>query len=284
MMDAAPEPRDEREDEQAAVWNGAAGQGWVAMQDVLDRTYEPLQDLLVEAVCAGARGPVLDVGCGTGGTTSALARRLGAGAECTGIDISAPMVVAARSRVAREGVAASFIAADAQRHPFRPASFDAIASRFGVMFFDDPAAAFANLRSATSRGGALRAIVWRSAEENPFMTTAERAAPPAVRIPAREPDGPGQFAFADERRVRSILEQAGWGGVDVQPIDVPCAFGEVHLLPYLAHLGPLARALAHADEATRARVVAAVRPAFDAYVDGTEVRFTAACWLVAASA
>lgn len=274
----------ETDDRQAALWNGAGGRGWVEMQKVLDQLFEPLEDLLVEAVCTRGAGPVLDVGCGTGGTTLAIARQLDTKGGCTGIDVSEPMVAVATSRAEQEGVRAHFVRADAQRHRFEPASFDMIVSRFGVMFFDDFVQAFANLRTAAREGGALRFIVWRSAAENPFMTTAERAAAPLVAIPAREPGAPGQFALADRQRVGALLEQGGWGGIDIEPIDVACTLPEKDLLGYLMRLGPLGRTLADRDASTRARVAEAVRPAFDPYVDGSEVCFTAACWMVGAQA
>lgn len=279
-MDGIPETNDA----QVALWNGPSGRAWVDSQEILDRLFEPLEDLLVEAVTTGPAGRVLDVGCGTGATTLAMARQLGAAGDCTGIDLSEPMVEVARSRAAQDDVRARFLQADAQRHPFEPASFDMITSRFGVMFFDDFVQAFANLRSATKEGGSLRLIVWRSAEENPFMTTAERAAVPLITLPAREPGAPGQFALADAQRVRTILEESGWHDIDVLPIDIGCTMPEKGLVTYLTRLGPLGRALADADTSTRTRIAEAVRPAFDPYVDGSEVRFTAACWTIGASA
>src|SRR5690349_15766118 len=124
-------------DEQATLWNGPAGRAWVDAQEPLDQMFQPFEDLLVAAIAAGSGGRVLDVGCGTGSTTLAVARRLGPTGRCKGIDISEPMLAAARARAAREGVPASFIRADAQVHAFAPASFDMIISRFGVMFFED---------------------------------------------------------------------------------------------------------------------------------------------------
>jgi SAM-dependent methyltransferase len=279
-MDAARSSRDE----QAARWRGPSGNAWVDRQDVLDAMFQPVEDLLVAAVPAGRRH-VLDVGCGTGGTTVAVARRLGATGRCVGIDISDPMIAAARTRAERAGVRASFVHANAQDHAFAPDTFDAVISRFGVMFFDDPAGAFANLRRAATGDAELRFIAWRSAEENPFMTTAERAAAPLLPgLPARRPDEPGQFAFADAARVQRTLEESGWGGVDVRPMDVACAFPEAELIGYFTALGPVGVALAGEDAETRVRVIDAVRPAFDPFVDGDDVRFTAACWLVAARA
>ncbi|MFD3616291.1 class I SAM-dependent methyltransferase [Streptomyces sp. NPDC058676] len=272
-------------DEQAARWNGPAAHAWVESQAVLDDMLRPFEDLLVEAVLAEQGRHVLDVGCGTGGTTLAVARRLGADGRCVGIDISEPMVTAARARAEREGTQASFVRADAQDHMFEPAGFDIVMSRFGVMFFQDSVRAFTNLRRAARDDARLRFITWRGPAENPFMTTAERAAAPLLpNLPARQPDEPGQFAFADPDRVHRILEESGWTGIDIRPVDVDCTLPERELVGYFTRLGPVSRVLPATDEQTRARVVETVRAAFDTYVRGTEVRFTAACWMVGARA
>jgi len=271
------------DDEQAALWRGRSGQAWVELQAVLDQMFKPFEALLVEAVSAGSGTRVLDIGCGTGSTTLAVARLFGASSGCVGIDISDPMIDVARVRAEREGTPASFIRADAQTHAFEAASFDMIISRFGVMFFDDPVRAFANLRRAATDDARLRVIAWRSAAENPFMTTAERAAAPLLpNIPARRPDMPGQFAFADQGRVYRILEESGWTEIDIRPIDVACILPEKELVRYLTRLGPLSGVLHEADDETRARLIDTVRPAFDPYVHGADVRFTAACWMVSA--
>lgn len=266
---------------QAALWNGRSGRAWIDAQAVLDRLFKPFEDRLAEAARRGAWGRVLDVGCGTGGTTIALARQLGAGSRCTGIDISAPMIAIARSRAARDGAMADFVCGDAQTHALPPAAFDAIVSRFGVMFFERPAVAFANLRRAAREGAVLHLFAWRGAAENPFMTTAERAAAPLLPgLPPRRPDGPGQFSFADRDRVAALLEAGGWQEVEVQALDVPCVLPEPELVDYFTRLGPVGGFLQEADASTRTRVVETVRPAFDPYVQGAEVRFTAACWLI----
>ena len=273
------------DNEQMALWNGRAGRAWVESQALLDQMFKPFEDLLAEVARAGSWRRVLDVGCGTGGTTLAVARQLGAKGHCTGIDISEPMIAAARARARQEDTMASFIRADAQTHAFAPASFDMIISRLGVMFFDNPVVAFANLRRAASDDAGLRCLAWRSAAENPFMTTAERAAAPLLPdLPARQPGAPGQFAFADRHRVASILEESGWAAIDIQPIDVECTLPEKALTGYLTRLGPVGLILEDADERTRAQVIDTVRAAFDPYVRGDEVRYTAACWMVSARA
>jgi SAM-dependent methyltransferase len=280
MKDARPP-----ENEQHALWNGPAAQAWIDTRDLLDATLRPFEDLLVEAVLASGGGHVLDVGCGTGSTTLAIARRIGQAGRAIGLDISDPMIAVARDRAANEGSAAALIAADAESHRFEPPRFDAIVSRFGVMFFADPVRAFANLRLAARKDAALTCIVWRSAGENPFMTTAEHAAAPLLaNIPPRRTDGPGQFAWADDGKVARILGDSGWSGIAIEPLDVTCAFPQSELDRYVTRLGPLGPIFREAEEPTRGRVIDTVRTAFAPFVHGDEVRFTAACWRVRATA
>lgn len=272
-------------DDQARRWNGTSGRAWVDAQDILDGMFRPVEELLATTVPAGGAHRVLDVGCGTGGTTVAIARRLGAGGTVVGIDISTPMLAAARRRASLAGAPADFVRADAEDHAFEPGRFDVIVSRFGVMFFADPVRAFANLRSAGRPEARLRVIAWRGPADNPFMTAAERAVAPALpELPVRRPDGPGQFAFGDERRVRDILDGAGWSAVEVTPLDVDCDFPEADLIPYLTRLGPVGAALEDADAAARERITRLARAAFDPFVHGDRVRFRAACWDIRAVA
>ncbi len=271
--------------DQKTRWNGTAGNAWIEMQEILDGMFKPFEELLVDAVVSRRSGRVLDVGCGTGGTTLAVARAVGANGACTGIDISAPMIEAARARAIAQGSAARFICADAQSHDLESASIDLIVSRFGVMFFDDPVAAFGNLRRAAKPKAKLTLIVWRSAADNPFMTTAEFAAVSILPgMPLREPNAPGQFAFADPVRVGAILQASGWADIDLQPVDVVCAMPESELKTYFTRFGVIAPLLREADDATRRRVIPTVRAAFEPYVHGGHVRFTSACWMVNASA
>ena len=270
---------------QMRLWNGGRGRAWVEMQAVVDRMFKPLEDMLLDALTAGSAGRVLDVGCGTGATTLAVAQAIGGQGRCIGIDISEPMIAAARSRAGREGSTARFICADAQTYGFEPAGFDAIVSRIGIMFFDNPIKAFANLRHAAVEDAALHFVAWRGPEENPFMTVAERAAAPFLpHVAARRPGAPGQFAFAQKGRVRRILQESGWAGIDIRPVDDLCTLPEKELVQYFTRLGPLGQIIDEADDRTRTRVIETVRAAFDPYVDGDEVRFTAACWMVGARA
>ncbi len=267
----------------AKVWNGSGGQGWAAAESAVDAMFAPFDDLLVDGIRAGER--VLDIGCGTGATTLAASRA--AGCPGAGVDTSAPMIAAARARAAREksdGATAQFIRADAETYVFAP-EFDVLLSRFGVMFFADPVRAFANLRRATKHNARLRFAAWRGMAENPFMIAAEHAAAPLLPgLAPRLPDAPGQFAFADDNRVRSILMDGGWKGIDITAVDIECRFPESELVTYLTWMGPVGRALQPMDAQTRARVIETVRAAFEPYVRDGEARFIAACWMVNAHA
>jgi SAM-dependent methyltransferase len=280
-----PETHQPNRDE-AARWNESSGPIWVELQEVLDRMLAPFEARLIEEAFPGEGGRVLDIGCGAGATTLVMARRLGPTGLCLGVDISAPLLAAANARAAAEGlVSAAFVQADAQTYAFEPESFDAVISRFGVMFFDAPEAAFANIRRAARRRAKLTFVAWRSPAENPFMTAAARAAAPLLpTVPTPNPDAPGQFAFADGDRVRRILDVSGWADIDVCPLDVPSSVAENDLLAYITKLGPVGAALRDASESTRARTIEVVRAAFDPYVQDGAARFTAACWLVSARA
>jgi SAM-dependent methyltransferase len=269
--------------DQHARWNDRAGRSWAELGDLLDRLLEPFVPLLLEEVEPVAGRRILDVGCGAGALTLAAAER---GADALGVDISAPLVEAARRRAEKSATGrAGFVNADAQIYPFDPKSFDALISRFGVMFFADPAAAFRNLRSAVRPGGGLACLAWRGAAENDFMTAAERAVadilPP---LPGRVENAPGQFGFADAARVRSILAGGGWGDVELRPVDVECRLTEVELGIYARRMGPVADLLPSLDEAARSEVERRLDAAFRVFVRDGEASFTAACWMVTARA
>lgn len=269
---------------QAKLWNNQAGHNWVEQNAMLDHLFEPFEQPLIDAV-RGAR-QVLDVGCGAGATTFAVARSLAGQGRCTGADLSAPLIELARRKAAETGVDnADFVVSDAQVHDFQPATFDAVISRFGVMFFDDPVAAFANLRRAARPDAGLACIVWREAAENPFMTTGERAAAPLLpEAPPRDPNAPGQFAFADPDRVGGILTAAGWRDLDFQPLDVACAVSADDLDTYATRMGPVSLVLPGLEEPQRRAVIEAVRRGFEPFVSDGLARFTAACWMVRARA
>lgn len=272
--------------QQATLWNDGSGKAWVDLQPILDEVLAPFEHLLVDAGDPGKGGSVVDIGCGAGATTLAMARRVGSSGRCVGLDISEPLVALARKRASAEGAAnAEFVAGDAQTYAFEPGRFDAVVSRFGVMFFDDPAAAFANIRRAVKPGGRLAFFAWRSPAENDFMTTAARAAAPFLPpTPPPDPSAPGQFAFADNDKVRRVLEDSGWSSIDIEKADVWCRISDDDLMTYVTRLGPVGAALREVDPATSEKILAALPPAFARFRKDGAVRFNAACWLVKALA
>ncbi|RAZ91179.1 SAM-dependent methyltransferase [Mesorhizobium hawassense] len=272
--------------QQAALWNDASGKAWVEMQPILDGVLAPFESLVVDAGYPGEGRTVLDIGCGAGATTLAMARRVGNAGRCVGLDISRPLVALATERARAGEVAnASFGVGDAQAYGFESGIFDAVVSRFGVMFFDDPVAAFSNIRQAARPGGKLAFVAWRSPTENDFMTAAARTAAPFLPpAPAPDPEAPGQFAFADGARVRRILEASGWSSIEVERADVPCQIAEGDLMTYATRLGPVGAALREVDRATAEKISAALPAAFASFVTDGKARFIAACWLVTALA
>jgi SAM-dependent methyltransferase len=279
MSEALPAAPDQK-----TYWNEVGGKVWVELQDVLDRQLAPIGDRLLVRAFPGEGKRVLDVGCGAGATSLEMARRLGPAGACVGVDISAPLIAAARARAEREDVAnVRFECADAAEASFE-APFDTVMSRFGVMFFADPDAAFANLRRAAP-GGELVCVAWRSPMENPiFSAPALAAAPFLPPTPPPDPNGPGQFAFADKARVEGILERSGWREAKVEKLDVPLAVPLADSLTMMGRMGPVGQAMRQADEATRAKAKDAVRAALAPFVTEGIGRFTAACWLIAARA
>lgn len=269
---------------QSTYWNETAGPTWAAMQSPLDRQLEPLGRAAMAALALRPGEQVIDIGCGAGATTLQLAAIVAPGGGVTGLDISATLLALARSR--SEGVeGVKFLEADAQTYRFQPASFDALFSRFGVMFFADPAAAFANLRGALKPDGRLAFVCWRRPDENPIMTLPMAAAlahlPPP---PPPEPGAPGPFAFADPDRVRGILGDAGFRDVALTPHDEKIGGGDLDMALELAlKVGPLGALLReHPDK--RDTVIGAVRDVLAAHEGPDGVKLGSATWIVTARA
>lgn len=268
--------------QQATYWNESAGPTWAELQAPLDRQLAPLGERAMSELDLGAGRRVLDVGCGAGETTLALSA---AGAEALGVDISETLLEVARRRSADDARVA-FLAADAQTHRFEPASFDAAFSRFGVMFFADPPAAFANIRRAMKPGGRLSFVCWRTPGENPIMILPMQAALAHVEAPPPppEPGAPGPFAFADPERVKAILSAAGFSDIAVTPHEAAIGPGDLETTLALAlRVGPLG-ALLRENPDKREAVIEAVRAALAPHDGPDGVKLGSATWIVTATA
>lgn len=270
---------------QLDYWNTTAGETWSALQDKLDRMIEPLGERAMAALAPQLGERLIDIGCGCGQTTLSLAAQVGPSGQVLGVDISRPMLSVARRRIEAQGLTqASLVEADAQTCAFEPGARDAAFSRFGVMFFEDPAAAFANIRSGLKSGGRLAFVCWRPFAEQawmgvPFAAALAHLPPPA---PPPDPNAPGPFAFADPDRVRAILTAAGFVGVEIAPHDAPIGAADLDQAVELAlKVGPLSALLREAPDATEA-VTAAVRQTLAAHAGPDGVRLGSATWIVAA--
>lgn len=270
---------------QIEFWNNAAGLTWAECQAQLDRQLAILGAAAMRSLAPAAGERILDIGCGCGETSYALAERVGATGAVVGVDISEPMLAVARQRSGTPGSATpDFLQADAQTADLGEAGFDAVFSRFGVMFFNDPATAFANIRRALKPGGRLAFVCWRPMAENPWMRVPMEAALPLLPPqPPADPTAPGPFAFADFERVRGILDEAGFSAVLITPFGAQIGSGDLdETLALALRVGPLARALRenpdHAGE-----IADVVRAALAAYVTPKGVLMPAAVWIVTAT-
>ena len=266
---------------QSAFWNGQSGLTWVEGQPFLDEAFSGCVPVLTAAVEASGAKRVLDIGCGTGAVSLALAER--PGMQVPGVDISEPMLSRAKARAIEDSKTVSFIRADAQDYPFEACSFDHIVSRFGVMFFEDAVAAFTNIHRASAAGAAMTLLAWRSPKDNPFMRAPKQAADPWLPEDAFPPPGrTGQFGWADADYVRDMLAKAGWQNVSISPLNIDCAFPEAALSFWMERMGPVGRIVSELEAEPRKAAMQAMGKAMAEYVSDGMVRFKAAIWKVEA--
>lgn len=270
---------------QAEYWNEAGGAAWVTGQEQLDAQLAAFGVLAVDAADVHVGDTVLDVGCGCGATTADLAAIVGRSGRVVGLDVSEPMLARARDRLA--GAPVEFLLGDAATVALAPHSFDVLFSRFGVMFFDDPPAAFAHLRSALKPTGRASFVVWQSMSANPWVTVAVAAVADIVTPPALGgPNEPGPFSLGDPDAATAIMEAAGYTDVALDGHDVELAVGGgLPLGPavqFTLHHGPLRRVLATAAPDVRAAAADRVTAALEPYEGSSGVRMPAAVWVVTA--
>jgi SAM-dependent methyltransferase len=269
--------------DQAAFWNGPGGKMWLASYDRIQRSVAPFGKAALAAAKAQPGERVLDVGCGTGTTTAELARAVGHKGRVLGVDISETLIGAARQHPLDN---ASFEVHDAASYPFDAAAFDLVFSRFGVMFFGDPVAAFKNLRRALRPTGRLVFVCWRTPMENPWGLVPMRAAAPHLPPMARPgPEDPGQYAFGDRARVERILKEAGFGAPTFRALDDQILMGKTipDVLDNLGKFGQLARLFADSTPEQVAKAKAAIGEALKPHAGPEGVQLAGACWLVSAA-
>jgi SAM-dependent methyltransferase len=269
---------------QIEYWNATAGETWALFQEQLDRQIAPLglEALRVLAPATGER--IIDIGCGCGQTSLDLARRVGRNGHVVGVDISAPMLDVARHRpLSGSALRPQFREVDAQSVDLGHSVFDAAFSRFGVMFFSDPVAALSNIRRSMKPHGRLGFVCWRPLSENTWMLAPLNAALPFLPPPPpADPLAPGPFAFSDAARVRSILLDAGFGLVTIEPFDAMIGSGDIEqTLALTFKVGPLGAALRENPQ-QKGNVADAVREVLTHYATPAGVLMPAAVWIVLA--
>ncbi len=277
--------------DQIAQWNNLSGPRWVAQQVQLDAQLESLGEAALARLSPRPGWRVLDVGCGCGSTSLRLAQRVGPAGHVTGLDVSRVMLDRARERLLEDGVAhVAFVEADAQTHRFLGAPFDALYSRFGVMFFADPEAALRNLRAALAPGAPVAFVAWRPMALNPWMGVPLAAAQrqvSAAPLPPPPPHAPGPFGFGDDTRTLDLFARAGFVNAAAEPLDVTLLLaGGADLattVEQCLQVGPCA-AILREHPAQAGAVRDAVSEALRPYVTAVGVALPGAVWIYTARA
>lgn len=273
--------------EQAEHWASVAP-AWLEIEDHLERMAGDPGREAMDRLGVGPGQTVLDLGCGAGPTTIELARRVGPDGVVLGVDIATEMLARARQRAAQEGVAnVSFVHADVQSYDLGVGAYDRAFSRFGVMFYADPVAAFSNVRKALGPGGALGFVCWQHVTANEWMLIPGLAVTSVTGRPLAvpEPGQPGPFSLCDIERVHHVLDLAGFAEVEVIPRDDVISVPDGELLAYARgalRMGAARDALKEADEATEARAFESVAAALGEKVHDGELRLTRGVLVVTA--
>lgn len=269
-------------------WNGEGGEKWLRFQETMDAQLRPFSHQVMAEAAISSGELVLDVGCGCGDTSLEMVRRVGPDGRVRGIDISAPILARVKARamsVPEKNVA--FDCGDAQVLRFEAAAFDLVFSRFGVMFFDDPVAAFRNLRRALKSGGRLAFICWQPAEANEWIKTSLEVVSRHVPLPAPpDPEEPGPLSFGDPQRVNRILTSSGFSDVAVNSLEMPFTVGANldQAVAFLTQMGPAGGAIARsgADDTIKSRIAADLRDVIAPNDTELGVAVGAATWIVTA--
>ncbi len=275
--------------DQIEYWNSKVGDTWARMQDRLDLSFTPLTEALLAIAAPQPGDQVLDVGCGTGEISLVIDAAVGEAGSVLGLDISEQMLARARERADELLSEAEFRNADAATFADE-GDFDLIVSRFGVMFFDDPQAAFANLHARAASGGRLAFACWQPAAVNPWATLPMTVLADLLpEMPASDPLAPGPFAFADPERVGAILGQAGWQDVAVHALPFAMVTGTgddpiASAVHFSLRIGPAARAVRDAGPAVETEARQRLAAAFADHLTDGAVALPANAWLVTARA
>lgn len=270
---------------QIEFWNQLGGPRWVDENERLDRLCRPITEALAKLADVRPGHAVLDVGCGAGQTTLMWAGSAGATGRVVGMDVSAPLLAKAAARARAADAIVEWREADAQVYAFGDERFDRITSRFGVMFFEDPVAAFGNLRAALAAGGHMALAVWGPRQENGWAGLPLEALEGVADLPAPDPNAPGPFALDDAARLRGLLENAGLSQLTIEPCRCDLDYGTVdEASSFFQRFGPLAAAARTLEQNVMERAFAQLPAVVEQHATNGRLVLPSLTWLVRAEA
>ena len=272
--------------EQKEFWNEKKGEIWVSLESKIDKMLGPLGDQAIKILKPKVGEKILDIGCGTGSTSQTLSKLVGESGIITGIDISKPILNFAQKQKENKKIKnINFIQADAQNHQFSDLNFDAVFSRFGIMFFEDPISAFKNIKKSLSCNGRLTFVCWSKREDNDWINLSSNVASQFLELPPKaNPKEPGPFAFEDYFYIEEILTKSGWKNIKIKAYKQNIVIGKTldYAADFLSRMGPMSVPFENANEQTKEKVISALKECYSQYFTAKGVEFHFSSWIVSA--
>ena len=279
------EPTDVNVD-QRKFWNESKGKSWVELQPNIDELFKPISEKVISTLDARSGERILDIGCGTGGMGFILSERVGQSGLVCGYDISQTMLeFAEKRRKERKIENIKYVEADLQTHKFNSDTFDALFSRFGVMFFENPVEAFNNLRGTVKKNGRIVFVCWAERLENDWIDLPTAVASRFLELPPTQPEkSPGPFAFEDKNYVKGILEESGWTNVKFENFTCSHSSGTTleEAAKFLGKMGPMSGPVEKADPVTRDKFFSALGEELEKFKTDQGVMMNFSTWIVSA--
>ena len=272
--------------EQKEFWNEKKGKIWVSLESNIDKMLGPLGHHAIKILNPKSGEKILDIGCGTGSTSQSLSKLVGENGLITGIDISEPILRFAKNQLDNRNIKnIDFIQEDAQTFNLSNFNYDAIFSRFGIMFFEDPFFAFKNIKKSLNSRGRITFICWSNREENDWITLSSKVASQFLELPPKNnPREPGPFAFEEYSYIKEILTKSGWKNINIKNHKENIIVGKTldHAAAFLSKMGPMSVPFENSNEKTKAKVIEALKECYSKYLIPKGVEFHFSTWIVSA--
>tara|TARA_B000000441_G_C21700400_1_gene325539 strand:+ start:224 stop:1069 length:846 start_codon:yes stop_codon:yes gene_type:complete len=272
--------------EQKEFWNEKKGKIWVSLESNIDKMLGPLGHHAIKILNPKSGEKILDIGCGTGSTSQSLSKLVGENGLITGIDISEPILSFAKNQLENRNIKnIDFIQEDAQTFNLSNFNYDAIFSRFGIMFFEDPFFAFKNIKKSLNSRGRITFICWSNREENDWITLSSKVASQFLELPPKNnPREPGPFAFEEYSYIKEILTKSGWKNINIKNHKENIIVGKTldHAAAFLSKMGQMSVPFENSNEKTKAKVIEALKECYSKYLIPKGVEFHFSTWIVSA--